>query len=218
MLIHAVETIARRDRVLLDVGADDPIELAAAVCPALRAGDEIDDAALDALREASADYDTREAALRLLSYRPRAVRELRDRLIRKGLDAARVDRCLDGLRHSGFLDDALFAEAHTREAVRLRPRGSRRLVAELRQKGVAESTATAAVQRIMSAEASGDVELAQRAAEGWFRRAGDDARARLCGRGERTDVEKVRRRFWSYMSRRGFGPDAIRASLDGVCR
>jgi regulatory protein len=217
LLIHAVETIARRDRVLLDVGADEPIELAAAVCPTLRAGDRIDDATLAALRDASAEHDTREAALHLLSYRPRSVRELRDRLVRKGLEPARIDRCLDALQAAGFLDDALYAESHTREAVRLRPRGSRRIVAELRRKGVAEATASAAVERVMSDEASGDRELAQRAAEGWFRRAGDDARARLCGRGERTDVERIRRRFWGYMSRRGFGPDAIRAALDGVC-
>ena len=209
--------IARGDRVRLDIGADEPIELAAAVCPTLRAGDQIDDATIARLRGASADYDTREAALHLLSYRPRTVRELRDRLLRKGLDAARIDACLDGLRGAGFLDDAAFAEAHTRDAIRLKPRGSRRIVAELRRKGVAEHTATDAVQRVLVDEDSPDRDLALRAAEAWFRRAGDDARAGLCGRGERTDVERVRRRFWGYMSRRGFGPDAIRSALDGVC-
>lgn len=217
LLIHAIETIARRDRILLDVGADEPIELAAAVCPTLRPGDSIDAAMLASLREASADYDTREAALHLLSYRPRAVRELRDRLLRKGFEPARIDRCLETLRAAGFLDDALFAESHTREAVRLRPRGSRRIVAELRRKGVAESTATAAVERVFTTEESGDRELALRAAEAWFRRAGDDARSCLCGRGARAEVERTRRRFWGYMSRRGFGPESIRAALDGVC-
>jgi regulatory protein len=217
LIIHAVEFIARGDRLRIDVGADEPIELAAAVCPTLREGDEIDDAGLRALIERSADYDTREAALHLLSYRPRSVRELRDRLLRKGLDAERIDHCLAGLREAGFLDDAAFAEAHTREAVRLRPRGSRRLVAELRQKGVADATAAAAVQRVMVDEDSPDSALALRAAEGWYRRAGDDARTLLCGRGDRAQVERVRRRFWSYMSRRGFGPDAIRSALDGVC-
>ena len=217
LLIHAVEAIARGDRLRIDVGADEPIELAAAVCPTLRAGDDVDEAELRALIDRSAEYDTREAALHLLSYRPRSVRELRDRLIRKGFDAERTDHCLEGLREAGFLDDAAFAEAHTREAVRLRPRGSRRLVAELRQKGVAESTASAAVQRVMVDEESPDSALALRAAEGWFRRAGEDARTLLCGRGDRADVERVRRRFWGYMSRRGFGPDAIRSALDGVC-
>ena len=217
LLIHAVEAIARGDRLRIDVGADEPIELAAAVCPTLRVGDHIGEEELRALVDRSGDYDTREAALHLLSYRPRSVRELRDRLIRKNLDAARVDRCLEGLREAGFLDDAAFAEAHTREAVRLRPRGSRRLVAELRQKGVAESTASAAVERVMVDEESPDSALALRAAEGWYRRAGDDARSLLCGRGERAQVERIRRRFWSYMSRRGFGPDAIRSALDGVC-
>ena len=217
MLILAVEMVARGDRVRIDVGDDEPIELAAAVCPTLRAGDDIDEAALRRLRDASADHDTREAALHLLSYRPRTVRELHDRLLRKGHEPARIDACLEGLRSAGFLDDAAFAEAHTRDAVRMKPRGSRRIVSELRRKGVGESVATSAVQRVLDEEGSADAELADRAAAGWFRRAGEDGRALLCGRGDRTEVERVRRRFWSYMARRGFGPDAIRSALDGVC-
>lgn len=207
----------RGERLLVDIGADEPIELAAAVCPALRAGDELDPAALDALRDASADYDTREAALRLLSYRARSVRELRDRLLRKNLDPDRVDRTLAALRDAGVLDDAAFSEMHAREAVRLRPRGKRRLVAELRQKGVSEVVANDAIGRVMTQEETPELELARRAADSWFRRAGADARARLCGQGERTEVERVRRRFWGYMARRGFGSDAVRAALDSVC-
>ena len=187
------------------------------MCPPLRAGDEIDRATLDALIGASADHDTREAALRLLSYLARSVRELRDRLLRKQHDPARVDRTLAALREAGILDDAAYSEMHAREAVHLRPRGSRRMIAELRQKGVSETVAHEAVGRVMVQEETPELDLALRAAEGWFRRAGTDARARLCGRGERTDVERVRRRFWGYMSRRGFGPDAVRAALDGIC-
>ena len=183
----------------------------------LREGEEIDDAALAALREATADYDTREAALRLLSYRARSVRELRDRLLRKDLDPARVDRILAALRDGGVLDDAAFSEMHAREAVRLRPRGRRRLLAELRQKGVDETVANGAIGRVMTQEEMPELELARRAAESWFRRAGAEARDRLCGRGERTEVERVRRRFWGYMGRRGFGPDAVRAAMESVC-
>ena len=217
MLIHGVELIGRGERLRVDVGADAPIELAAAVCPPLAPGDDIASETLLMLREATADHDAREAALRLLSYRPRSQGELRDRLQRKGIDLARIERCLGSLRDAGFLDDVAFSEAHTRDAVRLRPRGSRRLVSELRRKGVAEATATAAVQRVMLEEGSAEAELAQRAAEGWYRRAGDEARALLCGAGERAEIERVRRRFWGYMSRRGFGPDTVRAALEMIC-
>lgn len=217
VLIHGVEATRRGARLRIDIGEDEPLELAAAVCPALRAGEEIDRATLDALRDASADHDTREAALRLLSYRARSVRELRDRLLRKNLDPVRVDRTLAALRDAGVLDDSAYSEMHAREAVRLRPRGTRRMIAELRRKGVSEAVAHDAVGRVMTQEDTAELELARRAAEGWFRRAGEDARTRLCGRGERGEVERVRRRFWGYMSRRGFGPDAVRAALEQVC-
>ena len=217
ILIHGVEAKRRGERLYVDIGEDEPIELAAAVCPSLHAGDEIERAAFEKLREATADHDTREAALRLLSFRARSVRELRERLLRKDLDPARVDRTLAALRDAGVLDDAAYSEMHAREAVRFRPRGSRRLVAELRQKGVSETVATDAIGRVMKQEEVPELELARRAAEGWFRRAGDDARTRLCGRGDRVEVERVRRRFWGYMARRGFGPDAVRAAMEAVC-
>lgn len=217
LLIHAVEVIGRGERLRIDVGGAELIELAAAVCPMLTAGDHIDDATLLALRDATDDYDAREAALRLLSYRPRSHGELKERLARKGIAPERVARCLDALETAGVLDDGAFAEAHVRDAVRLRPRGSRRLLAELRRKGVAEDTASRAVERVLVEEESTDGELAMRAAEGWTRRAGERDRDCLCGRGERAAVERVRRRFWGYMSRRGFGPDAVRGALERIC-
>ena len=217
MLIHAVEQIGRGDRIRLDVGDPERIELAAVVCPALRPGDDIDEATLLALREATADHDAREAALRLLSYRPRSYGELRERLTRRGVAPERIERCLDDLREAGFLDDGLFAEAHVRDAVRLRPRGTRLLLAELRRKGVAAPTATAAMERVLVEEESTDAVLALRAAEAWFRRVGDEDRERLCGNGERNEVERVRRRFWGYMSRRGFAPDSVRGAIEGMC-
>lgn len=217
MLIHGVEVIGRGERLRVDVGGDEPIELAAAVCPHLAAGEDIDDAALHALLEASADHDAREVALRLLSYRPRSQGELRDRLARKGFLPERIERCLSALGSAGLLNDAAYAEAHVRDAVRLRPRGSRRLMAELRRKGVAETTAAEAVERVTMEEEAPDARLAARAAEGWSRRAGDADRAHLCGVGDRSEVERVRRRFWGYMSRRGFGPDAVRSALESIC-
>lgn len=217
LLIHAVEVIGRGERLRVDVGDEAPIELATCVAPSLTPGDHIDEATLLALREATEDYDAREAALRLLSYRPRSHGELRDRLARKGVAAERIARCLDALEVAGVLDDEAFAESHVRDAVRLRPRGSRRLLAELRRKGVAEETATRAVERVLVEEESTDGELALRAADGWTRRAGDRDREHLCGRGERAAVERVRRRFWGYMSRRGFGPDAVRGALERIC-
>lgn len=217
LLIHGVQAVARGTRLRVDVGLDETVELASAVCPPLAAGDSIDEAELAALRDATADHDTREAALRLLSYRPRSRGELEERLRRKGHAPERVARCLEALRAAGIVDDAAFAQAHVRDAVRLRPRGSRRLLSELRRKGVADRTAAEAVERVLDEEDSPDGDLAVRAAEGWSRRAREADRALLCGAGERADVERVRRRFWGYMSRRGFGPDAVRGALERIC-
>lgn len=216
-IIRGIRSSRRGQRVLLDLGLDDPVELAAAVCPAFAVGDRLDRGELERLRGDSDAYQAREAALHLLSYRARSAAELADRLRRKGFDSALVDSTLDGLRRSGILDDAAFAEGHVRDAVRGRPRGRRRMLSELRRKGVAETTASAAVTRVLAEEGSDESALAARAAEAWARRAVARDRACLCGHGERADVDRVRRRFWGYMARRGFGPDAVRAAIEGVC-
>src|SRR5690349_3533751 len=76
------------------------------------------------------------------------------------------------LRELGMIDDAAFAGTLVRDRVRLRPQGARRLASELRQKGVDEETARAAIRETMEGEATDERELARRAAEKWRARPG----------------------------------------------
>ncbi len=179
----------------------------------LHAGDAVDPALLDDLERRDEPFRARDAALNLLSYRARATAELRRRLLRKGFDAAIVDRCVDEMRERGYLDDAAFAEAFARDRLRLRPRGRRQLVAELQGKGVDRDTAVGAVARAMDEANATDDELALEAARAWAARnptrleeAAHDARARA----------KARQRLYGYLGRRGFAPDAVRAALRTV--
>jgi regulatory protein len=87
------------------------------------------------------------AALRLLTGRDRSAAELTDRLRRKGFSAETVAETMRRCRDLGYIDDERFA--HGRAAVLM---GSgravgRRLLDELRRRGVDEATAGAAVTR-----------------------------------------------------------------------
>lgn len=72
-------------------------------------------------------------AFRVLGYRQRSEREMRQRLERKGFSAAIIDRTLKELFRLGLLDDREFARCW----ISARPgRGPALLKQELRQKGI----------------------------------------------------------------------------------
>ena len=167
----------------------------------LRVGDEVTEARLEALERRDQGWRAREAALVLLSYRPRTAAELRRRLERKGFDAALAEETVEALGGVGLVDDGSFSEVFVRDRVRLKPRGPRRLAQELRAKGVDAETARAAIDGVLEAEGAEEVDLARDAAARWRPRPGEDP-------------ARARRRLHGYLARRGFGGDAARTVIE----
>jgi regulatory protein len=191
------------DRISLFVDGEFRMGLAAelVIAAGLRVGDVVGEANLAELERRDRGWQAREAALRLLAVRPRSVMELTRRLRMKGYDAETAEEVIGRLRELGMIDDAAFAGMLARDRVRLRPQGSRRLANELRQKGVDEETARAAIRETLEGEDTDDRELARRAAAKWKPRAGEEP-------------ERARRRLYGYLARRGFDGEVIREVLD----
>ena len=125
-------------------------------------------------------------ALNVLGYRARAEGELRERLERAGYTDGTVDAVVERLRELGYLDDGDFARNAARE--KSRRYGPRRILVDLRHKGVDDEVARGAVEE----EFSGDeeIEAASRAAE------------RRYNTGERS--EALVRRVYGFLARRGY--------------
>ena len=85
-------------------------------------------------------------ALRLLARRGRSENELAGRLRQKGFSAEAVTAVLARCRQLGYLDDARFARERARELMRGGRAVGRRVLADLQQRGVAEATASEAVE------------------------------------------------------------------------
>ena len=142
--------------------------------------------------EAARCYD---AALRFLAVRSRSEQEVRQRLARHGYPGELIDRTLDRLRGVGLIDDAAFARYWVEQRQTHRPRGSRLLKLELRQKGVGAQEVGAAVSELAQDDA------AYQAAA---------ARARgLRGLDERT----FRQRLGGFLQRRGFDYETTAATV-----
>lgn len=167
----------------------------------LRVGDEIDEARLKELEAEDLQWKAKQASLNLLSHRARSARELERRLARKDFPGDVASAAVEDLERMGLVDDAAFAESFVRDRVRLRPKGKRVLVQELRARGVDPDTAETAVGEVMAGEDVSELELARAAADRWKARAGEDR-------------QSARRRLYGYLARRGFGSDAIREVLE----
>lgn len=196
---HAPERVSVFVDGAFRMGAAAELVLSAGV----RVGDVVDEAALAALERGDRRWQAREAALRLLAVRPRSAAELARRLRMKGFAAEEVEPVLARLADLGMLDDAQFAGMVARDRVRLRPQGRRRMLGELRAKGVDEATARAAVEGALATEETDETALARRAAAKFRTRPGEEP-------------AKARRRLHGYLARRGFDGDAIRDAIDQV--
>lgn len=160
-------------------------------------------------------FRVKDRALALLSRRPHARRELTNKLYRKEFPGRVIHEVLDHLEGIGLIDDRAFAEAFVRDRVRMRPRGSRALKAELAKRGVRDD-AEPAIEAVFEEAEVDDRTLAKEVAEGWLRRQRDTIVASL-DEGMRTDAgRKAIRRYLGFMGRRGFGTGISRGVLDDI--
>lgn len=103
---------------------------------------------LRSLERAERRVSAHEAALRLLSSRPRSENEMRTRLAMRGFDPAAIDDEVERLRASGLMDDRKFAEAWVEDRKRVAPRGRRMLRYELVGRGIDPEQAEAATIQV----------------------------------------------------------------------
>ena len=170
----------------------------------LSVGDSIDLADLEKLQEESQRQEAMRQALSYLSVRPRSCWEVERRLRDKGHGDVAVQATLERCEALRYLDDKAFAAAYSRDRIRLRPRSTRMLLAELAGKRVARADAEAGIREALRDERVSETDLLVRAAEKGARTLGS------------VDVEIARRRLTAYLGRRGFAGEAIRDCVDGL--
>jgi regulatory protein len=143
---------------------------------------------------------TMDRAVKLLAAKPRAVGELRERLLEKSwTNAEIVDGVIEKLKEYNYLDDEQYARDLALSKLRQKPQGRRKLIHALSQKSLSKETIEASVREAY--EKLPEETLIDDAIE-----------TRIASRGEpktRQDKEKL----YSYLMRRGFAYDLIIARL-----
>ncbi|MCX5800350.1 MAG: regulatory protein RecX [Candidatus Eisenbacteria bacterium] len=132
----------------------------------------------------------RNAALRLLTRRMRTNREIQDELDSRGFSKNVVSKVSERLKSVGLINDSEYAGAFLRTSLKLRPRSYRVLRAELIKKGVSPEVVDGAIRESLESVPEVDV------ARGVF--------AKVSRRYEKLPQRERRRKFFSFLGRRGF--------------
>ena len=145
-----------------------------------------------------APEDLYEYALRALGRRPHTSAELRAKLARRSTEEGAVEAVISRLRDNGYVDDELVAESHSEFRRDYALVGHKRVLDELRRRGVEASTAERAVE-----EAYEDADEAELARNFLRRKLGQDpASVKINGRRELN-------RLYGALARAGFEPHVI---------
>jgi regulatory protein len=163
----------------------------------LRKGQQLTDSEIDELRQKDAVTKAFDAAAQLLSYRPRSMQEIRQRLLKKSFNDVVVDAAIEKLQRSGYLDDRAFARFWIEDRNRFKPRGRRALSYELRNKGIADSLIRELLDEMVD-ESDGAYEAAQKRVRS------------MRGKTQREFKQKI----GAFLQRRGFGYDAVNNALN----
>jgi regulatory protein len=143
----------------------------------------------------STPAEVRRAAVAMLARREHAARELRTKLIQKGLPADTVDTVVAALAAEGLQSDARFTESFIRSAVS-KGQGLVRIRAALRERGVDEALISAQL-----ADCDAD----------WLRQVEQVRRKRFGA--ALPDDPKERARQARFLQYRGFSAEQIRRAL-----
>lgn len=158
----------------------------------LRAGDELDEAALGRLKEAAGVSNTKAAAADLIGKRAMSRRDLERKLREKGASEAEARYAAEWLEAIGALNDAEYAAALVRHCAQL-GYGPARVREKLYEKGVPRELWEEALEELPAG--GGQVE--------------DFLRSKLRGR---IPDEKEKRRLTNALLRRGFPWGEVKAA------
>lgn len=143
---------------------------------------------------------TFDRAVNLLTYKPRSIRELRERLLEKPwTDQEIVEEVIEKLKKYKYLDDQQFARDFAASKLRQKAVGKKRLRIDLLKKKLDQETIDQALAETF--DETPEDELIDRAIA---------KRLRIKGRPEDPSDKK---KFYDYLLRLGFGYDVVRDKI-----
>ena len=143
----------------------------------------------------------RDYALKVIGFKDRTEKEIREKLTQKGYDEITIEDETEFLKSYGFINDSRYAERFTHDAINLKKWGKARIKTELLRKGI-------------------DREIIENTIEDIFSELDDDRIfTEMQKRFKNSDFSNIkeRTRIFNFYLRRGFSPDEIKGAMNRMC-
>jgi len=143
----------------------------------------------------------KEIVFRLLKFRPRSEKEIRDKLQQKKIPEETIEQAIAYFKQLQLLDDRQFAQNWIRTRLR-KPLGLTRIRFELKTKGVPDNIIKEELESNFDAEAEYEIVL--------------DLAKRRATKYQRVEPLKRKRRLFEYLARRGFNSGIIQKVIKNL--
>jgi regulatory protein len=186
-------TVQKRNpnRVNVHLDGEYAFGLARIVAAWLRLGQELSDEKIEQLQADDARERAYQQAMLFLSYRARSESEIRQNLRKHEIPEPVIELTIERLRQDGLANDNQFARAWVENRSAFRPRSSRMMAMELRQKGLNDEAVASAVKDV------DDEALAYEAAQ------------KRIARYKNLEWNEFRKKLSDFLARRGFSYSVI---------
>lgn len=162
----------------------------------LKEGQEAAEETIDYIQSSLLYIKAQDTALHYIGYKMRTVQEIRRKLTEKEFPEDVTERVLLFLEKYGYADDREYCRKYIKETLRLKPKGSYAIKAELKQRGIAES---------LIAEALAETELDEAGdALFWLRKK---------TKGVYPTEQKEKKRVYDFLLRKGYSYSVIAEAL-----
>ena len=144
------------------------------------------------------DYSkAKDIALKFLSYKARSEKEVRDKLVSKEVESMTIDRVIEFLKRYDYINDEKFANSYVRERIRLKLEGRKKLVYDLRQKGIKQEIIDHVLDNTDIDEIDQAIKLLEKKVH------------------DKTELDiKEKQRIYQFLLRKGFSYDIIKKAFD----
>lgn len=180
------------DRLNIELDGEYAFGLSRMTAAWLKVGDHLSEERIALLIRSDASEAAYQKATRLLDYRPRTEKEIRQRLLQKGFSSEEIESVVERLQKAHLVQDQEYAKMWIDNRNEFHPRSQRLMRYELRNKGISEQMIDTAL-----AESKEDGELATQAAQKYARKL------------DPSDRVIFRKRMSAYLARRGFSYGTI---------
>lgn len=166
----------------------------------LHTNKEIDNDFVEDILKAEEERKVINAALNILSYRQRSIKELREKLREKGYDNLFIEKAIDYCKEQNYLNDEEFSISYIKDKQYLNKLGSKRIKYELINKGVSKDIIEEVLQVNPEYEFNIALDLANKKMSSY----------------KNDDRNSIYRKLGGFLQRKGYPFDIIKKVLDQV--